>query len=105
MPEFYDRIVSMVGEDNVALVPYIYDIAYSGKFALGSNTATLKSVKLTDNINFTNEYRAAISAACVANGFTQNSKNEYSCYIDIGEMRLTVGTTGSMFTVMYKANA
>ena len=105
MPEFYDRIVSMVGEDNAALVPYIYDIAYSGKFALGSNTATLKSVKLTDNINFTSEYRAAISAACVANGFTQNPNNANSCYIDIGEMRLTVGTTGTMFTVMYKANA
>lgn len=105
MPEFYNRIVSMVGEDNAALVPYIYDISYSGKFALGSNSETLKSVKLTDNINFTSEYRAAISAACVANGFTQNPNNANSCYIDIGDMRLTVGTTGTMFTVMYKAIA
>ena len=104
IPQFYTNIVSMVGEENAALVPYIYDIAYSGKFAIGSNSATLKSVKLTSG-EFTADYRAAISAACVANGFTQNATNKNSCYIDLGEMRLTVGTTGTMFTVMYKAIA
>ncbi len=104
MPEFYNRIVSMVGEDNAALVPYIYDIAYSGKFALGSNTATLKSVKLTGNINFTSEYREAILNACLGKGFTR-VEGTYNSYIVIGDMKLTVGTTGTMFTVMYKANA
>ena len=103
LPEFYNRIISMVGEDNAALVPYVYDVAYSGKFTLHFNTATTKAVKLASG-SFTNEYRAAISAACVANGFTQNPKNVNSCYIDIGDMRLTVGTTDSVFSVMYKAN-
>jgi len=103
LPEFYNNIVSMVGEQNVALIPYIYDINYSGKFVVGSNSATLKSVKLTSGTYFEEEYRLAISAACVEAGFTQNGSNKYSCYIILGDMKLTVGTTGSMFTVMYKA--
>ena len=73
------------------------------RLCLHFNTATTKAVKLASG-SFTNEYRAAISAACVANGFTQNPKNVNSCYIDIGDMRLTVGTTDSVFSVMYKAN-
>ena len=103
LPAFYTNLVSMLGEEYVALVPYIYDVAYSGKFTVGSNSATLKTVKLSGNVYFTDEYRAAISAACIANGFVQNGTNKNSCYIVLGDMKLTVGTTGQMFSVMYKA--
>ena len=102
LPAFYENIVSMLGEEYAALVPYIYDVAYSGKFTVGSNSATLKTAKL-NGATFTDAYRASISAACVANGFTQTATNPNSCYIVLGDMKLTVGTTGSMFSVMYKA--
>ena len=102
LPAFYENVVSMLGEEYAALVPYIYDVAYSGKFTVGSNSATLKTAKL-NGATFTDAYRASISAACVANGFTQTATNPNSCYIVLGDMKLTVGTTGSMFSVMYKA--
>ena len=102
MPEFYNNIVSMIGEENMALIPYIYNVDYSGKYTIGFNTAAIKSVNLS-GVEHSTEYRTAIADACVALGFTKNPNNQYSCYIVLGNMKLTVGTTGSAFSVMYKA--
>ena len=101
-PEFYAKLVAFIGEENMQYVPYIYDKTYSGHFVLGSDTATIKGAKLTGNLEFTAEYRASIQQACLDMGFAQSGTNKNSAYIILGEYKLTVATTGTQFSVMYK---
>ena len=103
LPAFYEKLVAMVGEENMQYIPYIYDKNYSGHFVINFDKDTTKSVKFDNNtLSFSNEYRAAIQKACLEKGFSQNGTNQYSAYLMIGEYKLTVGTTGSQFSVIYK---
>ena len=101
-PNAYAKLLALVGEDNIGLIPYVYNAAYSGHYDDGSlNTAgTMVSIKLKDGLTFTDAYRLSITEACVALGFTKASNTKAT--LAVGDKTLTVSTLGSTFAVLFK---
>ena len=101
-PNAYAKLLTLLGEDYVGYVPYVYDAAYSGHFDDGTlNTAgTMVSIKLKDGLTFTDAYRLSITEACVALGFTKASNTKAT--LSLNGKTLTVSTLGSTFAVIYK---
>ena len=100
-PAAYEKIVALVGEANIGLIPYVYDAAYSGNFDDGktNDAGTMVSIKLKSG-TFTDAYRLAITEACVALGFTKVSNTKATLAVD--GKTLTVSTLGSTFAVLFK---
>ena len=100
-PAAYEKIVALVGEANIGLIPYVYDAAYSGNFDEGktNDAGTMVSIKLKSG-TFTDAYRLAITEACVALGFTKASNTKATLAVD--GKTLTVSTLGSTFAVLFK---
>ena len=100
-PAAYEKLVALVGEANIGLIPYVYDAAYSGNFDDGktNDAGTMVSIKLKSG-SFTDAYRLAITEACVALGFTKVSNTKATLAID--GKTLTVSTLGSTFAVLFK---
>ncbi len=101
-PNAYAKLLALVGEDNIALIPYVYDAAYSGHYDEGTTnaTGTMVSVKLKDGLTFTDAYRLSITEACVALGYTKVSNIKAT--LKVGDKTITVSTLGSTFAVIYK---
>ena len=100
-PTAYEKLVALVGEANIGLIPYVYDAAYSGNFDEGktNDAGTMVSIKLKSG-SFTDAYRLAITEACVALGFTKASNTKATLAVD--GKTLTVSTLGSTFAVLFK---
>ncbi len=100
-PAAYEKLVALVGEANIGLIPYVYDAAYSGNFDDGktNDAGTMVSIKLKSG-SFTDAYRLAITEACVALGFTKASNTKATLAVD--GKTLTVSTLGSTFAVLFK---
>ena len=100
-PAAYEKIVALVGEANIGLIPYVYDAAYSGNFDDGktNDAGTMVSIKLKSG-SFTDAYRLAITEACVALGFTKVSNTKATLAVD--GKTLTVSTLASTFAVLFK---
>ena len=100
-PAAYEKLVALVGEANIGLIPYVYDAAYSGNFDEGktNDAGTMVSIKLKSG-SFTDAYRLAITEACVALGFTKASNTKATLAVD--GKTLTVSTLGSTFAVLFK---
>lgn len=101
-PNANAKLVALVGEANIALIPYVYDATYSGHYDDGTTnaTSTMVSIKLKDGLNFTDAYRLKITEACVALGFTKASNTKATLLV--GGKTITVSTLGSTFAVLYK---
>ena len=100
-PNAYAKLLALVGEANIGLIPYVYDAAYSGNFDEGktNDAGTMVSIKLKSG-SFTDAYRLAITEACVALGFTKASNTKATLALD--GKTLTVSTLGSTFAVLFK---
>ena len=100
-PNAYAKLLSLVGEDNIALIPYVYDAAYSGNYDDGklNDAGTMVSIKLKSG-SFTDAYRLSITEACVALGYTKASNTKAT--LKVGDKTITVSTLGSTFAVLYK---
>lgn len=100
-PNAYAKLLALVGEDNIALIPYVYDAAYSGNYDDGktNDAGTMVSIKLKSG-TFTDAYRLSITEACVALGYTKASNTKAT--LKVGDKTITVSTLGSTFAVLYK---
>ena len=102
-PNAYAKILALVGEDNIGLVPYVYDPAYTGHFNDGTLNAAgnMVTIKVLDNLTFTDAYRLKITEACVALGYTKNSNTKATLALSNGKS-LIVQTLGTAMAVSYK---
>ena len=100
-PAAYEKMVTLLGEELAAIVPYIYDETVSGFFDGGTlSSGTTLRIKLTDNKTLSDEYRSALTQACVDAGFTKVTN--ISAKLTVGNKILTVGTLGTSVNIIYK---
>ena len=101
-PNAYAKLLALVGEANIGLIPYVYDAAYTGHYDDGktNDAGTMVTIKLKDNLYYTDAYRASVTDACVALGFTKASNTKATLAVD--GKTLTVSTMGSSFVVLFK---
>ena len=100
-PAAYEKMVTLLGEELAATIPYIYDETVSGYFDGGTlSSGTTLKIKLTDNKELPTTFRKALTQACVDIGFTKAS--DYSAKLTVGEKILTVGTLGTSVNIIYK---
>ena len=100
-PAAYEKMVTLLGEELAAIVPYIYDETVSGFFDGGTlSSGTTLRIKLTDNKTLSDEYRSALTQACVDAGFTKVTN--ISAKLTVGNKVLTVGTLGTSVNIIYK---
>ena len=100
-PAAYEKMVTLLGEELAAIVPYIYDETVSGFFDGGTlSSGTTLRIKLTDNKTLSDEYRSALTQACVDAGFTKVTN--ISAKLTVGNKVLTVGTLGTGVNIIYK---
>ena len=94
-------MVTLLGEELAAIIPYIYDETVSGFFDGGTlSSSTTLRIKLTDNKTLSDAYRSALTQACVDAGFTKASN--ISAKLTVGNKILTVGTLASQVSIIYK---
>lgn len=100
-PAAYAKMVTLVGEETAAIIPYVYSREYSGFFADGefSSETTLK-IKMKDGKTLSDDYRKALTQACVDAGFTKVTN--WSAKMTIGNKVLTVGSLGTSINIIYK---
>ena len=100
-PAAYEKMVTLLGEELAAIIPYIYDETVSGFFDGGTlSSSTTLRIKLTDNKTLSDAYRSALTQACVDAGFTKASN--ISAKLTVGDKILTVGTLASQVSIIYK---
>ena len=100
-PAAYEKMVTLLGEELAAIIPYIYDETVSGFFDGGTlSSSTTLRIKLTDNKTLSDAYRSALTQACVDAGFTKASN--ISAKLTVGNKILTVGTLASQVSIIYK---
>ena len=100
-PAAYEKMVTLLGEELAAIIPYIYDETISGFFDGGTlSSSTTLRIKLTDNKTLSDAYRSALTQACVDAGFTKASN--ISAKLTVGGKILTVGTLASQVSIIYK---
>ena len=100
-PAAYEKMVTLLGEELAAIIPYIYDETVSGFFDGGTlSSGTTLRIKLTDNKTLSDAYRSALTQACVDAGFTKASN--ISAKLTVGDKVLTVGTLASQVSIIYK---
>ena len=100
-PAAYEKMVTLLGEELAAIIPYIYDETVSGFFDGGTlSSSTTLRIKLTDNKTLSDAYRSALTQACVDAGFTKASN--ISAKLTVGGKILTVGTLASQVSIIYK---
>ena len=100
-PAAYEKMVTLLGEELAAIVPYVYDESVSGFFDGGTlSSATTLRIKLTDNKTLSDAYRSALTQACVDAGFTKVTN--VSAKLTVGNKVLTVGTLGTGVNIIYK---
>ena len=95
-------MVTLLGEELAAIIPYVYDQEYSGLFDEGTlSSGTNLKIKLTDGSkSFSNDYRKAITQACVNAGFTKVT--EWSAKLTLETKYITVGSLGTSINIVYK---
>ena len=101
-PAAYEKMVTLLGEELAALIPYIYDQNYSGFYDAGtiSSENTVLKIKLTDGKEFTKDYRKLLTAACVEAGFTRTS--DFYAKLTVEGKVLGFGTLGTSINITYK---
>ena len=101
-PAIYAKMVTLLGEELAAIIPYVYDQEYSGLFDEGTlSSGTNLKIKLTDGSkSFSNDYRKAITQACVNAGFTKVT--EWSAKLTLETKYITVGSLGTSINIVYK---
>ena len=97
----YNLLLNLLGADNVGLVPYVYNAAYSGNYTGSVNaTGTMVSIKLPSSMSYSDEFKSAFIDAAVANGLTDNRTTSssgtttYKATKMIGEKMLTIQFVG-----------
>ena len=101
-PAAYEKMVTLLGEELAAIIPYIYDQNYSGFYDAGtiSSENTVLKIKLTDGKEFTKDYRKSLTAACVEAGFTRTS--DFYAKLTVEGKVLGFGTLGTSINITYK---
>ena len=101
-PAIYAKMVTLLGEELAAIIPYVYDQEYSGLFDEGTlSSGTNLKIKLTDGSkSFSNDYRKAITQACVNAGFTKVT--DWSAKLTLETKYITVGSLGTSINIVYK---
>jgi len=101
-PEFYNKMLSFLGEEVTAMVPYVFDERYTGHYDAGTLATTGTSVytNLTDNLKYDDAYMLKVVEACVAMGYTKDSNKKAT--IKIGEKSLSITFLSARFVVMWR---
>ena len=101
-PEFYNKMLSFLGEEVTAMVPYVFDERYTGHYDAGTLATTGTSVytNLTDNLKYDDAYMLKVVEACVAMGYTKDSNKKAT--IKIGEKSLSITFMSARFVVMWR---
>ena len=101
----YNLLLNLLGEDNIGLVPYIYNPEYSGNYTGGLSTSGyMVSIKIPVSMSYSNEFKNAFIDAAVANGLNdERSGTTFKATKEIGDKKLTIQFVGqSSLGIMFK---
>ena len=92
----YNALLTLLGSENVDLIPYVYNSEYTGKYTGAlSSSGTMVSIRLPSSMSYSTEFKTAFIAAAVANGFTdESSGTTYKATKMIGEKRILIQFIG-----------
>ena len=92
----YNALLTLLGSENVGLIPYVYNSEYTGNYIGALATSgTMVSIRLPSGMSYSTEFKAAFIAAAVVNGFTdESSGTTYKATKMIGEKRILIQFVG-----------
>ncbi len=100
--DIYNNLCQVLG-DHVSLIPYVYDVSYSGNFESSvndkGNMVTIKFIK-NSGLSYSDAYKEQVIDACVANGFTKVTFKKAT--LVVGDKTITVQLTDGSLAVLYK---
>ena len=101
--DIYTKLTAFLDNrtDLADVIPYVYDQTYSGNFKYLSNTTTLFRIECSKTMS--DAYRASVIDRGVELGGTKSTNGKTVIWTLENGKKITVGTTGSQISVMYKA--
>ena len=106
-PEAYNLVLGLLGPDNIHHFAYVYDPEVSGNLVRASlnDSGNMVSIRFAEKSSqtFSENYKKALIAACVATGMNDESTSTaFRCTLVIGEKKLTIQVLPSTIGVLFK---